>query len=100
MHKQSVFACALLVIHRSFLADCLELQVFCSAWDRANHTYCPQPPPPPAPAVHKDKPGVFALAEQRAQSSTVGWGCGACSDAARGVGDGCYVGAWSTPDLK
>ena len=50
-------------------------QVFCSAWDRANHSYCPQNP----------KGGS--------------WGCGACADAARGVGDGCYVGAWSTEDL-
>ena len=27
-------------------------------------------------------------------------GCGACSDAQRHVGSGCYVGAWSTKDLK
>jgi hypothetical protein len=49
------------------------LWVFCSAWDRANHSYCPDPG---------------------------SWGCGACADAQRGVGDGCYVGAWSTEDLE
>jgi hypothetical protein len=73
-----------------------QLWVFCSAWDRANHSYCPQPPPPPPPA----RGGVFATAEQRARSSTVGWGCGACSDAQRHTGPGCHVGAWSTTDLK
>ena len=78
--------------------------VFCSAWDRANHTYCPQPPPPP-PAPTRTPSSQEALGEglrreEGARSSTVGWGCGACSDAQRGVGDGCYVGAWSTKDLK
>ena len=47
------------------------LWVFCSAWDRANHTYCPQPPPPPVPEPPRGG-GVFATAEQRAQSSTLG----------------------------
>ena len=28
------------------------------------------------------------------------WGCGACSDAAHGVGSGCYVASWSTEDLS
>jgi hypothetical protein len=46
--------------------------VFCSAWDRANHTSCP---PPPA--------GAFT------------WGCGACSRPG-----GCYVGAWSSGDMR
>ena len=48
------------------------LWVFCSAWDRANHTYC--------------GPGAS-------------WGCGACGDAERGVGPGCHVAAWSSEDL-
>ncbi len=48
------------------------LWVFCSAWDRANHTYC----------------------------DNSAWGCGACSDAAHGMGTGCYVASWSTQDLK
>eukprot|EP00729_Bicosta_minor_P027982 gene27982-20025_t len=49
-----------------------KLWVFCSAWDRANHSYC----------------GAGAT-----------WGCGACGDAERGIGPGCHVAAWSTEDL-
>ena len=48
------------------------LWVFCSAWDRANHSYC----------------------------DNSAWGCGGCSDAAHGMGTGCYVASWSTRDLK
>ena len=47
------------------------LWVFCSAWDRGNHSYC----------------------------NNSAWGCGACADAAHGKGSGCYVGSWSTEDL-
>ena len=48
-----------------------KLWVFCSAWDRANRTYC--------------TPGA--------------WGCGPCADALHGKGRGCYVGSWMTEDL-
>ena len=47
--------------------------MFCSAWDRANHTYC---------------------------GNSTGWGCGACAAAGHGEGEGCYVGSWSTEDLR
>ena len=95
--SSSKFAFCSAIVDHTVPAD-QRLWVFCSQWDRANKTYCPQPPPPPPPPA--PRPGVFASAEQRAHSSTIGWGCGACSDAQRGVGDGCYVGAWSTSDLK
>jgi hypothetical protein len=51
------------------------LWVFCSAWDRANHTYCNH------------------------DNQTTGWGCGACADASHGLGSGCFVASWSTEDL-
>ena len=46
--------------------------VFCSAWDRANHTSCPTP-----------AKGSFS------------WGCGACSRPGE-----CYVGAWWSDDMR
>jgi hypothetical protein len=52
------------------------LWVFCSAWDRANHTYCEH------------------------GNATGNWGCGACADASHGIGSGCYVASWSTEDLQ
>ena len=45
--------------------------VFCSAWDRANFTTCPTPM----------------------------WGCGACALARSNTSE-CYVGAWSSADLR
>lgn len=72
--SSSAFAfCSAVVDHT---APPQRLWVFCSAWDRANHSYCgPQPP-------------------------TGSWGCGACADAMRGLGGGCVVASWSTEDLQ
>lgn len=69
--SSSAFAFCSAVVDRSAPPE--RLWVFCSAWDRANHTYC------------------------HANSS---WGCGACADARRGDGDGCFVASWSTEDLR
>ena len=65
-------------------ADAATVWVFGSAWNRAN----------------KSAVGVSATAEQRARSSTIGWGSGPCDDASRGEGPGCHVGAWRSTDMK
>ena len=71
--SSSAFAfCSAIVDHS---APPQKLWVFCSAWDRANKTYC-------------------------GNETTAGWGCGACTEARRGKGGGCYVASWSTEDLK
>ena len=49
--------------------------VFCSAWDRANHT-CPE-------YTRARTAGNFT------------WGCGSCSKPG-----GCYVGAWTSDDMR
>mmetsp|Transcript_29461 Transcript_29461/g.77236 ORF Transcript_29461/g.77236 Transcript_29461/m.77236 type:complete len:435 (+) Transcript_29461:67-1371(+) len=56
--------------------------VFCSAWDRANHTVNGQ--------NHSMVCGV----------NQSGWGCGGCAFAELGLpGPGCSVGAWSSTDM-
>ena len=67
--SSSAFAFCSAVVDRSAAPQ--KLWVFCSAWDRANHSYC-------------------------ADSA---WGCGACADAQHGRGHGCVVASWSTEDL-
>ena len=44
---------------------------------------------------------VFGSAWNRANRTSHGgsWGSGPCEDASRGVGPGCYVGAWSSQDM-
>ena len=67
--SSSAFAFCSAIVDHTALPQ--KLWVFCSAWDRANRTYC----------------------------ENSAWGCGACSDAHHGKGSGCYVGSWSTDDL-
>eukprot|EP00040_Diaphanoeca_grandis_P017868 m.93929 g.93929 ORF g.93929 m.93929 type:complete len:428 (+) comp26661_c0_seq1:139-1422(+) len=54
--------------------------VFCSAWDRANHTINGQ--------------------NHSMVCGTSPWGCGGCALAMEGTGPGCSVGSWSSDDLQ